>query len=300
MRCIWLTGLPCSGKSTIAKELEKHFYPCRWIDGDEIRYSVLSRGLGFSKEDRDLNLMRVSLVARMLVESGVTVICSFVSPHSETRDAIKNQFKPGEFFEVHVDASNEKCAERDVKGMWKKALAGEIKQFTGVSDVYEVPTNPDVYVNTESSTVGECVDKILGVVRPDNERSCLFIGRWNGVFHKGHEAIIRSKLDQGKSVIMAVRDVKPDGSNPWTAVQVKEMLEYIWIGEKVKVIVIPDIESVEYGRGVGYEVNEIKVEPGIASISGTEIRKMINEGNDEWKERVPERMVSFLLGRLKQ
>jgi adenylylsulfate kinase len=293
-RCIWLTGLPCSGKTTLAKELEGHYSSSIVLDGDEIRNTPLANKAGFSAEDRKNHILRMGHLAKMFTSTGVTAICSFVSPSEETRQAVRAMFDEGDFIEVHVDAPLSLCIERDVKGMYAKALSGEIANFTGIGSSYDAPTRAELVLDTASMTVDECVKQILDCNPPRSNKKCLFIGRWNGVFHNGHDHIIQSKLEQGKEVLLGVRDVEPDEKNPWTAKQVKEMLEYRFKDDnRVQVIIIPDVESVEYGRGVGYEVNEIKVTKDIAGISGTECRRMISEGTDSWKDFVPAEIVEF-------
>lgn len=166
---IWATGLPCSGKSTIMDEaystLTKQHYSVVRLDGDIVRQS-LTKDLGFSKEDREENLKRITFVANLLSRQGIIVLCSFVSPYRHVRENIKNSTL--NFVEVFVDASPEVCATRDVKGMWKKAKEGIIKNFTGYNDPYEVPLNPDIHLNTEHESVESCSDKIVNYVRKLN------------------------------------------------------------------------------------------------------------------------------------
>ena len=147
---VWFTGLSGSGKSTIAEmlyhELNARGLKTEILDGDEVRQN-LSKGLGFSKEDRDTNILRIGFVANLLTRNGVATICCPISPYKETRDACREQI--GEFVEVYVHATvDEIAAHRDPKGLYKKALAGEIKGFTGVDDPYEAPENPELVVNT--------------------------------------------------------------------------------------------------------------------------------------------------------
>ena len=141
---VWFTGLSGSGKSTIAEMLYHEFQArglkTEILDGDEVRKN-LSKGLGFSKEDRDTNIMRIGYVANLLTRNGVVTICCPISPYKETRDACREQI--GEFVEVYIHATvDEIAANRDPKGLYKKALAGEITGFTGVDDPYEAPRNP--------------------------------------------------------------------------------------------------------------------------------------------------------------
>jgi len=159
---IWFTGLPCSGKSTIANRvaeiLKNKGYKVEQLDGDVTR-KYLSKGLGFTKEDRDENIRRVGFVAKLLTRNGVFVTAAFVSPYREIRDEIRKEI--GNFVEVYVKCPVEVCIERDVKGMYKKALKGEIKNFTGIDDPYEEPLNPEVIVETDKETVEESVGKVM-------------------------------------------------------------------------------------------------------------------------------------------
>ena len=162
---VWFTGLSGSGKSTIAEMLYNEFQArglkTEILDGDVVRTN-LSKGLGFSKEDRDTNIMRIGFVANLLTRNGVAAICCPISPYKETRDA--NRELIGNFVEVYVHATIEELAEhRDPKGLYKKALAGEIKDFTGVSPdaPYEVPENPELVVDTMIETPEESLQNVL-------------------------------------------------------------------------------------------------------------------------------------------
>ena len=162
--CLWFTGLSGAGKTTISKlveeELTKRRSRLEILDGDVIREN-LSKGLGFSKEDRDINIRRIAFVADLLSRNGVPVITAAISPYRELRREARDLM--GErFIEVYIEASVEACAERDVKGLYAKAFAGEIKEFTGVSDPYEAPESPDLRVETESLTPEESAELILG------------------------------------------------------------------------------------------------------------------------------------------
>lgn len=159
---VWFTGLSGAGKSTLAEllqtELRGRGKKVEILDGDEVRTN-LSKGLGFSREDRDINIKRIGFVAKLLARNGVVAITAAISPYRETRDYVRADNK--DFLEVFVDCPLEECINRDVKGLYKKALAGEIKEFTGVSDPYEAPLNPEVVVNTAVETKEESVQKIL-------------------------------------------------------------------------------------------------------------------------------------------
>ena len=159
---VWLTGLPASGKTTISKELEPKLrqtgLPVEVLDGDEIRQN-LSKGLGFSREDRETHLRRVVYVAKLLSRNRVGVIAAFISPYRNIRDYARKETT--NFVEVYVKCSVETCAQRDPKGLYKKASTGQIKDLTGPQDSYEEPLNPDIIVDTEELTVPESVDLIM-------------------------------------------------------------------------------------------------------------------------------------------
>jgi sulfate adenylyltransferase len=165
---LWFTGLSGAGKSTLAEALKPRLEAGRRVeilDGDEVR-THLSKGLGFSKEDRDTNIRRIGFVARLLARNGVVAIGAAISPYASTRDEVRAAAaKDGvDFIEVHAHATIDALAARDVKGLYKKALAGEIGNFTGVSDPYEAPSNPDVQVRSDQESVDESLARILGVL----------------------------------------------------------------------------------------------------------------------------------------
>ncbi len=160
---IWFTGLSGSGKTTIAHAVEELLLgagvPVEILDGDVVREN-LSKGLGFSKEDRDINIRRIAFVAHLLQRNGVFVITAAISPYRSIREEARAMIK--DFVEVHADAPLEVCEERDVKGLYAKARAGEIKQFTGVDDPYEPPSRPEVHCRTDQESVEESTQKVLG------------------------------------------------------------------------------------------------------------------------------------------
>lgn len=159
---IWFTGLSGAGKTTVAERVEQILrnqgLKVESLDGDVVRLN-LSKGLGFSKEDRDTNIKRIGFVCKLLTRNGVIAIASAISPYREVRDY--NRREIGNFVEVFVKCPLEACIERDVKGLYKKALAGEIKNYTGVSDPYEEPLNPEVILETNSESVEESAAKVL-------------------------------------------------------------------------------------------------------------------------------------------
>jgi adenylylsulfate kinase len=160
---LWFTGLSGAGKTTISeiveKELRMRFGKVEVLDGDIVRTN-LSKGLGFSREDRDTNVLRIGFVADLLTRNGVGVIVSAISPFKEARDQVRRSIGE-DFLEVYVDAPIEVCAERDVKGLYKKAFAGEIPQFTGVSDPYEPPAAPELHIKTNEEEPHESARRVL-------------------------------------------------------------------------------------------------------------------------------------------
>ena len=163
-RCLWLTGLSASGKSTIANLLEKRLHAeghhTYLLDGDNVRHG-LNRDLGFTEADRVENIRRVAEVARLMVDAGLIVIVSFISPFRSERAFARGLFTPGDFSEIFVDASIEVCAARDPKGLYARAMRGEITNFTGIDSPYEQPENPDLHLDTEKLGPEECAELIL-------------------------------------------------------------------------------------------------------------------------------------------
>ena len=159
---LWFTGLSGSGKTTISEivehELRERERQVEVLDGDIVRTN-LSKGLTFSREDRNINVLRIGFVANLLTRNGVGVIVSAISPYKEARDQVRRRIV--DFVEVFVDAPLEVCAERDVKGLYKKAFAGEIEQFTGVSDPYEPPNAPDLVLKTDEESPAESARKVI-------------------------------------------------------------------------------------------------------------------------------------------
>jgi adenylyl-sulfate kinase len=162
---VWFTGLSGAGKTTIADALEpilrERGLKVEKLDGDVVRTN-LSKGLGFSKEDRDTNILRIGFVAHLLSRNGVAVLTSAISPYRDIRDQVRAQI--GDFVEIYVKCPIDELVKRDVKGLYEKALRGEIQNFTGVSDPYEEPLDPEVLVETDRETVDESVAKVVAAL----------------------------------------------------------------------------------------------------------------------------------------
>ena len=172
---MWFTGLSGAGKSTLAHRVEEslHQLGCRTfvLDGDNIRHGLCG-DLGFSIEDRTENIRRIAEVAKLMMEAGVITLTAFISPFREEREKARQIFPHGEFLEIYCQCSLEVCEQRDVKGLYKKARHGEIKDFTGISSPYEAPTKPELVVKTSESSLEDCAKQILdlleerGVIQP--------------------------------------------------------------------------------------------------------------------------------------
>lgn len=301
MVLIQLTGLSGAGKTTISfrakAELERRGYKVEVIDGDEYR-SVLCRDLGFSKEDRFENLRRLGFVARTLARNGVIVFLAAVNPYEEIREELRRSAE--NVRTVWVDCDLETLKRRDTKGLYERALLPDdhpekLRNLTGVNDPFEVPANADLTIRTDrepaESSASKLVSFVLGSLSggPGKRPRAMFVGRWQP-FHNGHRWLIDQKLNRGVPVLIAVRDIEPDASNPFTTAQTVEILTTQYAGRDVEIVVIPDIESVNFGRAVGYEINEFTPPEHIGGISATAIRDEIARGSNAWRAVVDERI----------
>ena len=169
-KVIWFTGLSGSGKTTLATALEKNLYEdgflTQILDGDNIR-SGINNNLGFSPEDRMENVRRIAEVAKLLLNSGVICICAFVSPTEDIRNLVREIVGENDFLEIFMSTPLEVCETRDVKGLYQKARAGEIKNFTGISAPFEIPQNAVLSIDTSNKSVEECVNLLLGKILPE-------------------------------------------------------------------------------------------------------------------------------------
>ncbi len=274
---IQLTGLSKSGKTTLANttksQLDLLGYKCEVIDADEYRKSVCS-DLGFTMKDRIDNIRRLQFIAQKFSNQEVITIIAAINPYEDVRNEIDS-------FVVHLSGPGR-----------------ELEMYEGSE--YEVPTHPDLVINTIEDSIEESVSKVINLVLGKQEKTipkALFIGRWQP-FHKNHERLIGNKLNKGIPVLIAVRDILPDEKNPFTTVQTIDLIKTVYENNPlVEVISIPDIESVNYGRGVGYEINQF-VSDNEQIISGTQIRSNIKEGKEDWKsfvdESIHEKIIKYL------
>jgi len=166
-KVIWFTGLSGSGKTTLASNLEKELFFrrffCQVLDGDNIR-SGINNNLGFSEEDRLENIRRISEVSKLLINTGMITICSFISPTNEIRDMARSIIGENDFIEIFLNTPLEVCEDRDTKGLYKKARAGIIKDFTGISSPFEAPEHPDIEIDTSTTNIKDSVDIIFEAI----------------------------------------------------------------------------------------------------------------------------------------
>ncbi len=165
---LWFTGLSGSGKSTIAHAVEEQLFKQGFrtfvLDGDNVRHG-LSSNLGFSEEDRKENIRRVGETAKLMLEAGIITLTAFISPYRQDRERVKIMMSPGDFIEIYCEATLETCERRDVKGYYKKARAGKIKNYTGIDSPYEIPDNPELTLNTDNQTLEESVQAVLALLK---------------------------------------------------------------------------------------------------------------------------------------
>jgi adenylylsulfate kinase len=314
MILVQMTGLSGSGKTTIAEAtkgvLIKLGYKVELIDGDEYRKN-LSHDLGFSKADRIENIRRLGFVGLTLAKHGVISIMAVINPYEIARENLRQQSSLVKT--VFVDCPLNVVIDRDVKGLYKKALLPEgdknrINHFTGISDPFEKPEVVDLVLDTNTDSISESVNKFVSYILQNaisskhtmsyvnvrTQPKALFIGRWQP-FHNGHKWLIDNKLKENIPVLIAVRDMPVDDQNPFTTEQTIDMIRTVYANHhNVDVIRIDDIESFNYGRGVGYQINEFVPPISIANISATSIRNDISVGNDSWKASVDSKIYKLI------
>lgn len=301
-----MTGLSGAGKTTVSYyvklELERRGFRAEVIDGDEYR-ATLSKDLGFSREDRVENIRRLAFVGKKLSHHGVIVILAAINPYDKVRREIKANVPAAKTVWLNCDL--ETLKKRDTKGLYRRASLPDghpekLANLSGVNDPFEAPTDADLILNTDKETEADSAKRLVHFIlenipqKASRAPRALFIGRWQP-FHNGHRWLVDQKLAQKVPVLIAVRDVAPDDQNPLTTDQTVEILSKFYNGQDVDVIVIPDIESVNFGRKVGYEINEFTPPEDIGNISATQIRDGLRTKDDGWKEKVDERIHDLIM-----
>ena len=267
-RVIWLTGLSGAGKTTIAMAAAER-YGCEVLDGDTIRDFFSNHD--FSHEGRKRHLLGIARMAKM-ISKHTHVVCSFITPYEDVREEIL-EILPDNAIMVHVSTSLELCEERDAKGLYAKARSGEISNFTGISDPFDEPKCAHISLDSsgdEGKSVDDLVDQLAHYF--EKSRAVLLPGRWQPL-HLGHEWLIQRELDQGKRVVVGIRDTPVTETDPFSADLRKRMIEHRYEGEDVEAWIMPDIEAISYGRKVGYDVRETDdIPPEVFEVSATGVR----------------------------
>jgi adenylyl-sulfate kinase len=287
--CVWLTGLPAAGKTTIAEalqaELDNRGRLVTMLDGDGAMRQKLSTGLGFSKEDRNLNVLRAGFVAGEIVKHGGAVICALVSPYADARAVVRGMIGSA-FVEVYVHTPLSVCEKRDPKNLYSRARAGELKHMTGVDDPYEEPDPNVLNLQVEGDAPVERNVEIItnyledrGLLGPRlHKPAALMIGRYQP-WHDGHRALFLEALAMEGYVVIGIRETHGQGDkNPFTFAEVKARIEEslsVFAGS-FEIRRLPNITNIVYGRDVGYRITRINLEPEIEGISATQIRSTLN------------------------
>jgi len=296
--CIWLTGIPSAGKTTVANRLQAYLerhtgLPSTVLDGDEVRENI-TIGLGFSDEDRNENVRRVGWMARKIVESGGIAIVSMISPYYKAREEAIEAMRP-RCMEVYVKCSLKKAMERDPKELYIKAVRGEIERVTGWDAPYEEPLDNDYTIDMDDphydldEETAAVVNLAIHYGWAPALQTSLFIGRWSP-FHNGHKYIIDKEADGPISI--GVRQTPLSEFDPWPVHKRIEMIQAVY--PNAYVFAMPDIKSVNIGRLVGYEVNRHEVPEDVQGISATAVREMISAGNTDWMQFVPPEVAPHL------
>jgi adenylylsulfate kinase len=267
-RVIWLTGLSGAGKTTIAMAAAER-YGCEVLDGDTIRDFFSNHD--FSHEGRKRHLLGIARMAKM-ISKHTHVVCSFITPYEDVREEILG-ILPDNAVMVHISTSLKLCEERDAKGLYAKARSGQISNFTGISDPFDEPKCAHISMDS-SGEEGKSVDNLVDQLAHyfEKSRAVLLPGRWQPL-HLGHEWLIQRELDQGKRVVVGIRDTPVSEADPFSADMRKRMIEHRYEGEDVEAWIMPDIEAISYGRKVGYDVRETDdIPPEVFEVSATGVR----------------------------
>ena len=244
-------------------------YGCEVLDGDTIRDFFSNHD--FSHEGRKRHLLGIARMAKM-ISKHTHVVCSFITPYEDVREEIL-EILPDNAIMVHVSTSLELCEERDAKGLYAKARSGEISNFTGISDPFDEPKCAHISLDSsgeEGKSVDDLVDQLAHYF--EKSRAVLLPGRWQPL-HLGHEWLIQRELDQGKRVVVGIRDTPISEADPFSGDMRKRMIEHRYEGEDVEAWIMPDIEAISYGRKVGYDVRETDdIPPEVFEVSATGVR----------------------------
>ena len=267
-RVVWLFGLSGAGKTTIAEAAARR-YGAELLDGDTIRDFFSNHD--FSREGRERHLLGIARMAAM-ISKHTAVLCSFITPYEDVRTKILG-ILPEDAVMVHVSTPLEICEERDAKGLYAKARSGEITNFTGITDPFDESKCAHMTLNSSGGT-GQSVDELVDELAHlfEKPKAVLLPGRWQPL-HVGHEWLIQREIDQGKRVVVGIRDTPVSDGDPYSSDVRKRMIEHRYEGENVEAWVMPDIEAVSFGRKVGYEVREADdIPPEVFEVSATGVR----------------------------
>lgn len=301
---IWMTGLSGSGKSTLAQMCKEKDPDLVILDGDALRGGLCS-DLGFSIDDRRENMRRLRALCKLFNDNGKNVITAFISPIEEERR--KAQLEIPNCHVVWCDSPLEVCERRDVKGLYKKARAGKIPEFTGISSPFEEPKCADVLLDTGRLPAEKCLSRLIRFIQVVNqapeaaewanasskETHLTFVGRWCPL-HRGHTWIIEEKVEKEQlPALILVRDTAYD---EFPAKVRCELVKRWMITKKIRgtIMIIPDIVGVYWGRGVGYQTQEVEPPDDIKAISATKIRELIAKNDASWKEIVAPGTADYL------
>lgn len=285
----WLTGLPSAGKTTVAKATQEYLWnrygeKAVIIDADDVRQTV-NAGLGFSDEDRMRNVCNLAHMAKAVHDGGGTAIVACIAPLLEMRqEAILIMKDPVRW--VYLSCGEEVRVERDSRGLYARYKAGEITGLTGMDAPYDEPELM-MMINTECTTP---VDAAIAIAWKRDMKRAVYIGRWCP-FHNGHKAIIDKGLEDGANPLVLVR--KTDET--FSVGERIEMIRAVYAGNpRVQVEAFEDVESVCIGRKVGYDVIRYDMPEDVEGISGTVVRALIEQGNEEWRQFVPKEVVGVI------
>jgi len=285
--CLWFTGIPAAGKTTLAletiKQLQSVGVSCSLVDADPIRRHIYP-DLGFSEGDRAKNIERLASIASLVLRGGGNACVAAVSPYREARKAALQSIGPSAI-ELHVHCSKEEAARRD-----------PARKYWASADAYE-PSSDSIVLDTMARPSEELGTDILSLLREGGlipSKGTLFIGRWSP-FHMGHKHIIDEAMKEG-SVVIGVRATPLTKDDPWTPAETVQMIRAVY--PSTYVFICPDISALAVGRTPGYELKSHIPGEDITKISGTEVRELIASNDPRWRDAVPSEVMRYLKKRL--